>query len=127
MHFVKNMKRGKMLIMKYLLLLKFLIKAIFNLPVYRKDVLERTKIFHNNYYGLCEGLRENLSYFNIPYIHYVNICVYIPKFKTNVEFFNGNSLSDYWWRSKDWTTGRLDYLNWLIDVYKDDKTNLRKL
>lgn len=117
--------------MKQLLLLKFWIKKTFNLPVYRKDVLERVKLFHDKYRGLCEGIFKNIMYFNLKTnIRCNDINVeYIPKFKSNVKNYNINIifLGGYWWNKNVWTTGRMDYLNWLINEYKDDKTNLRKL
>ena len=116
--------------MKYLILLKFWIKKTFNLPIYRKDVLQYVKITHKKYIysvGLCKTIADALFWFNIYVDLYNNIKDYFPKFGDNINKFNGDNNFAYWWTPVTWNTGRLDYLNWLINEYKDDKTNLRKL
>ena len=62
------------------------------------------------------------------YVPYQLLTVYFPKFRREVAFkFGANKSNDWWWEYDVWDTGRMDFLDWLIDQYKDDKTNLRKL
>ena len=110
----------------YNLILKIYLyyKKKFKLPIYRKDILNRVKINYSNYNGLCFAIIESCEYFNVKYIsfHYDFIKNIIPEFGSNVESFGGIKTEAYWWKCKDWKTGRLKYLNWLIKIYRNDKT-----
>ena len=100
------------------------ISRLLHLPVTRKEVLKRAKKLKRA--GLCFSIDRALIdygiYLNVSY-HYL-----FPKFRREVALnFGANKSDDWWWECGVWNTGRMDFLNWLIDQYKDDKTNLRKL
>jgi hypothetical protein len=94
-------------------------------PVTRKEVLERVKKIKIR--GLCHSISYVLNEYNILNdLHFLYI--WFPKFvKENALQFGADKYSDWWWKCDVWDTGRMDFLNWLIEQYKDDKTDLRKL
>ena len=104
--------------------------------VYKKDVLEYALKYHTynsvNYTGLCITIHNALCYYGIN-IGLMPIRIIIPLFNNNnaSTLFNAdsskNSLEVYWWPKREWNTGRLDFLKWLLEQYKNDKTNLREL
>ena len=98
------------------------ISNLFGLPVTRKEVLERAKKFKSH--GLCHSIRYTLDRYNMSHIYRVD--EYFPKFvKENALQFGADKYSDWWWKNDVWDTGRMNFLDWLIEQYKDDKTNLR--
>lgn len=100
------------------------ISNLFNLPVTRKEVLKRAKKLKRA--GLCFSIDRALIDYEIYSNHL--LITYFPKFKREEALKFGANKSDAWWWEHDvWDTGRMDFLNWLIDQYKDDKTDLRKL
>jgi len=100
------------------------ISNLFNLPVTRKEVLERAKKVQKT--GICYSIIDAFEDYGIPKHYYLS--VYFPKFvKRNALNFGADRLRIYWWKPDVWDTGRMDFLDWLIEEYKDDKTNLRKL
>ena len=105
--------------------LKRKIKNFLHLPVTRVDVLEyATELQATRYYpGLCALLDDALEHYDI----YSFVRVIFPKFQEEYARHFGASYHGYWWERFNWGTGRLDFLNWLIEQYKDDKTNIRKL
>ena len=106
--------------------------------VYRKDILEYALKHHRhtlpreNHGGLCISIYEALLHYGID-TYPKPIKIVFPLFTRNnaSNLFNAclyeNSLVDYWWPRGEWNTGRLDFLKWLIEQYKDDKTNLKDL
>ena len=101
------------------------ISNLFNLPVTRKEVLERAKKLKKA--GLCFAIDEALRDYGIN-LHHPFSTTYFPKFRKEMAFkFGANKLDSWWWPPRIWDTGRMDFINWLIDQYKDDKTDLRKL
>ena len=99
------------------------ISKLFNLPVTRKEVLLRAKELQKA--GICDSIYAALDDYSIPR---TSLHVYFPKFiRQNALNFVGSKNSLWWWEYDVWDTGRMDFLNWLIGQYKDDKTNLRKL
>lgn len=103
---------------------KIILSNIFNLPVTRKQVLERAKSYRNAT-GLCEAIAESLRDYNIPII---SLCEIFPKYRYEeaITFGADKDKWGYWWPRYEWNAGRMMFLNWLITEYKDDKTNLRK-
>ena len=95
-------------------------------PIYRVDVLKLVKKNYRDYSGLCYSIRISLyelSNYNI--VPYVNLRYYFPLFRRdNAKMFGADGYV-FWWTANDWTTGRMDFLDWLIEQYKDDKTDLR--
>jgi len=105
------------------------ISNLFKLPVTRKEVLQRAKKHQD--FGLCYAIDTAfVEYHLVSDYLYLNLEMEFPKFTpTNAQKFGGlgTQVKSYWWKPKVWNTGRMDFLNWLIEEYKDDKTNLRKL
>lgn len=105
--------------------LKRKVKNFLHLPVTRVEVLEHAKELQgtHQYPGLCALLNDALEYYDI----WSPASTIFPKFKEDYAKHFGASYRGYWWERFNWGTGRLDFLNWLINEYKDDKTNIRKL
>ena len=109
------------------LYIKYKIK--YNKPIYRVDILRYVKYIERSV-GLCPSIRFALFRCNIqmPAVIKPLVPIFFPLMdRKNAEHFNAIPLNIYWWPMGDWTGGRMDFLNWLIDQYKDDKTDLRKL
>ena len=114
-------------------------KRLFNLPVYRYDLLRYT-LHHDHSLGICNavwgslciaGLREvyeretndvDDSGISIQFPHI------LPKFTyTNAQQFNGDFYyRAYWFPLGDWKK-RKEFIRWMMEQYKDDKTDLRTL
>lgn len=103
------------------------ISKLFNLPVTRKEVLLRAKKLKRG--GLCHSIEKALKDYGIySSLFYTYLTIYFPKFRREVAFkFGAHKTNSWWWEYGVWDTGRMDFLNWLIKEYEDDKTNLRKL
>lgn len=104
-------------------------KIIFNRPIYRVDILRYVKYIEQSL-GLCHSIHFALFCCNIHVPTEVEPTVsrFFPLMdRKNAKPFNAHSRAPHWWPAGDWTGGRMDFLNWLIDQYKDDKTDLRKL
>ena len=119
---VKNMKAK----------IKFWLKIFLGLPIYRVDVL--VYAFNKNIKskhpakGLCYALSSALDCVKDN----MDILEVFPLFSPETaEQFEAyipmDSYSFYWWTEGDWEGPRKDYLLWLIDQYKDNKENIRKL
>ena len=110
--------------------------------VYKKDILEYALKHHRyfsikeNYGGLCITIRYALEHYGITVPCMIKTI--FPLFTNNnanslfnARPFNGGPYetpySKYWWSEGEWNTGRLDFLKWLLEQYKDDKTNLKEL
>ena len=101
------------------------ISRLLHLPVTRKEVLKRAKKLKRA--GLCFSIDEALRDYGID-LSYAFVVKYFPKFRREMAFkFGGRKNSLWWWLPYHWDTGRMDFLNWLIKDYEDDKTNLRKM
>lgn len=100
-------------------------------PVYRVDILKYAKRHKKSYYGLCAAITDSCKVLIAFKISYLDIKKLFPLFGTNIRPFNGdfhsNREREYWWPAKEWHTGREAYLDWLIEQYKDDKTDLKTL
>ncbi len=105
--------------------LKRKVKNFLHLPVTRVEVLEYAKELQSTcqYPGLCSLLNDALEHYNIRPV----APTVFPKFTKDYARRFGASYHGYWWEPCLWDTGRLDFLYWLINEYKDDKTNIRKL
>lgn len=100
-----------------------LISNLLHLPVTRKEVLKRAKKIKK--YGLCYSISHVLHAYNIPYGDYHH---YFPMFVRMCALrFGADGFYEWWWKPNVWDTGRMAFLDWLIEEYKDDKTDLRKL
>lgn len=100
------------------------ISNLFRIPVTRKEVLKRAKKIKRS--GICYSVISALRDYGVPCNHWLD--EYFPKFtKENALQFGADKDDNWWWTPNVWDTGRMDFLNWLIEEYKDDKTDLRKL
>lgn len=92
--------------------------------VYRKDILEYA-LKHNHNKGVCHALLSSLERYGLrPNIQrYLSLVNFSNAMKFKAEY-RGDG---YWWPHGEWNTGRLDFLKWLLEKYKNDKTNLKKL
>ena len=91
--------------------------------VYRKDILEYA-LKHNHNKGVCLALYRSLLHYGFS----TSICKYLSLATlNNAKKFKAEIRCDgYWWPLGDWTN-RIKYLKWLLEQYKDDKTNLKEL
>lgn len=91
--------------------------------VYRKDILEYA-LKHNHNKGVCRAIWDSLYHYGLN--RFINR--YLPLANAhNAKKFNAEFRYDgYWWPLGDWTD-RIKYLKWLLEQYKDDKTNLKEL
>lgn len=83
---------------------------------YKKDVKE------GYYFGLCGRMLDALRFYGIELTFQSNIPNYIPEFKSPT----GRSYGDWWWPRVD-SASRIAFMEHLIELYKDDKTNLYKI
>ena len=105
-------------------------------PITRLDVLQKVKRNKHLFNGLCSAIMETAGSYiqGFNYVEEDRICdgfvicnspdiianKLIPKFThENANQFNAVDMA-YWWESGNWHTGRMDFLNWLIEQYKDD-------
>lgn len=91
--------------------------------VYRKDILEYA-LKHNHNAGVCNAIWSSLSHYGLGR----RINWYLPLANLyNAKRFNAEASYDgYWWPLGDWKN-RTKYLEWLLEEYKNDKTNLKEL
>ena len=91
--------------------------------VYRKDILKYA-LKHNHKLGVCLALWRGLLHYGLD----ISISKYVPLANLdNAKNFEAKiRLDRYWWPLGDWTN-RIKYLKWLLEQYKDDKTNLKEL
>lgn len=108
--------------------IKIFIKNFFRLPVTRVDILKRARDYKWTG-GLCIAIKCALWDFNIPTKSKDIISkLYFPEFnRKSALVFGADPYQIFWWEMHNWSTGREEYLNYLIKCYNDDKTNLRKL
>lgn len=101
------------------------ISNLFIIPVTKSEVLKRAKKYKN--LGLCYAIGEALRDYNIKYVYISSI---FPLFNIEEAKRFGVGCYNYggfWWPVGNWETGRMDFLNWLIEHYKEDNEDLRKL
>lgn len=94
-------------------------------PVTRLMVLQKAKELKRA--GLCYSIRDALIYYSlIP--HAIDPTISFPLFtNTQALSFGARPHDGYWWEPNVWNTGREAFLDWLIEQYKDDKTDLRTI
>lgn len=114
---------------------KFELKLLHNEPIYRVDILRAVKY---NYRGLRGGgictsitricrvcLNENYS---MRWMDCMEAKKLFPKLsRFNAHDFHSDDEGEYWWKINDWKGGRMQFLDWLINEYKDDEENLRNI
>lgn len=86
-------------------------------------------IIHDfSHVGICPAIRQSLDRcLNRDEFELYLIEEIFDKFDRNIAInrFNGKRFP-YWWPPDDWEGSRMDFLNWLIDQYEFDTTDLRK-
>ncbi len=113
---------------KFLFDLKLLYKKVFSRPIYRVYILEYAKYNHKFCDGSCIAIDVSLLINLETKFHIPKIPQLFPKFNINNAIpFGAYEKIGWWWRPHDWDGGRMAYLDWLIEEYKDDKEDLRKL
>lgn len=96
--------------------------------VTRVEVLKKAKDFKSDSFGLCYAICAALSFYNIPSCGSFGMELLFPLFRREKAYRFGASIcSPYWWPAGKWDTGREDFLNWLIEKYKYDTTDLKEL
>lgn len=113
---------------KFLFDLKLLYKKVFSRPIYRVDILRDVKFNHELCDGLCTAINASCFINLRERMKIPESSKLFPKFNINNAIpFGASEKSMWWWRPHDWDGGRMAYLDWLIEEYKDDKEDLRKL
>lgn len=95
----------------------------------RVDILRKAKSSTYRKTGLCSAIRCALEYYGLSSLSWIDdLSEVFPLFtRGNAKRFGADLILVYWWPIGEWNTGRMDFLNWLIEQYKDDNTDLRKL
>lgn len=128
--------------------MKLFFKKLFFMPIYRVDVIDWAIKHHKKYNGICAALYDGLKYAGIKKHQYLSregntswigliindVFEIFPTHRLiNARCFNtwdlpyGNCNNSLWWERGDWSNGRLDYLKWLREQYKDDKTSIKSI
>lgn len=110
-------------------IVKLFFIRLFKLPVRRKSVLTLAKEFRTNYshIGLCSAISSALTEYGIWKDR--TFVEYFPEFtfENAKEKFKADGTKEFfWWIDYD-DPNRVEFLDWLIKQYENDKTNLRKL
>lgn len=70
-------------------------------------------------------LKKNSS---LRYMRYQETEKLFSKFsRSNALDFHLDGDAAYWWKFNDWKGGRMQFLDWLIKEYIDDKEDLRNI
>ena len=102
---------------------------LFELPVRRKSVLTLAKEIRTKqpHIGLCSAISSALASYGIWRDR--ALIEYFPEFtfENAKEKFKADGTKEFfWWIDYD-DPNRMEFLDWLIKQYENDKTNLRKL
>lgn len=108
-------------------------KRLFHMPIYRNDIL-RCALSHYHSSGLCYAIRESLRTAGVvDTVAYRHLRVYFPLFteknsrRFNRDDFNARYFTEgYWFPKYDWVRRR-EFVLWLMERYKNDKTDLRTI
>ena len=93
----------------------------------RKEILKQALNEHKFHLGICGCLNRPISRMSGIRLSEVELREIFPKFRRFYAIRFGASLfGKYWWTSGKWK-GRLKYLNWLNEQYKDDERDISKL
>lgn len=102
------------------------LKKLFRKPIYRVDILNHAIRHHRRNNGVCSAIDEGLYAIGIN-VNYDAILLIFPAHNfMNASQLFGAEANAYWWPQGDWSGGRMEYLLWLRDQYKDDKEDLRR-
>jgi hypothetical protein len=99
----------------------------------RLQILQEVKDNHENLSNLCYGITETAILTAISVVNYyggvtkgfsIIANALIPKFTfENAEKFGAKDKA-FWWKPFEWNTGRMNFLNWLINEYNDDTEDI---
>ena len=102
---------------------------LFELPVKRKSVLILAKELRTKqpHIGLCSAISSALTEYGIWKDR--TLKEYFPEFtfENAKEKFKADGTKVFFWWIKYDDPNRMEFLDWLIKLYENDKTNLRKL
>jgi hypothetical protein len=90
-------------------------RTVMENPIYREEILTEYK----------EYVVEKLNTEDKP--AYIGLDQNLfPLFtRENAKPFGASDTGTYWWPLGIWNTGRMDFLNWLIEQYQNDETDIR--
>ena len=102
------------------------------IPVYRRDVLEYAiKTPWNKRKGVCGLLKSSLQYYGFRNEHITTQVFPLHDIDNADEFRSAsdNFCGLYWWPRGDFrkNSGRMKYLLWLYEQYRDNDEDLRTM
>jgi hypothetical protein len=98
-----------------------LISDLLKLPVTRVDLLRRARKKVKARLGLYTIIQGTINEYGLQ----VSAKKCFPKLTIENAKEFGADKTFTWWTEEDWNTGRKEFLDWLIEQYKNDKENLR--
>lgn len=109
--------------------IKLFFIRLFELPVRRKSVLtlaKKIRTKHSNV-GLCAAISSALTEYGIWKDR--TLKEFFPEFtfENAKEKFKADGTKEFFWWIDYNDPNRIEFLDWLIEQYKNDKTNLRKI
>ena len=110
--------------------IKYFFKKRLGLPIYRKDILRYAcENSPRRYNDIVWAIKDSLRYFELDYsYYYLTVYDILPEFGKNIgEFVGFDTNLPKWWDSYEWTTSMENYFKWLIEYYRYDKTDVRKI
>ena len=112
-------------------------------PIFRNDILRLIALgptdilsMYTYHSGLCFAISKTLYIFGFTgKTKELNAAFPLFTIENALKFSSYDATPNGYWFETNWsssfedwkTNGRLDFLNWMIDQYKDDTTNIRKL
>lgn len=101
--------------------------------VYRIDILKRAKYLlkRHEVEGICRAIVCALRDYDIRITFHIRTIFKLLNYNIAKNNFNATALDEegYWWKPGRFHifSDRRKYVNWLIEQYKNDKKDLRKL
>lgn len=114
--------------------IKILLNNLFKLPVKRNTILNevRNHLLINQdkpCRGTCVLIMQMLLEHDIDTIANKELIEYFPDFtyeNASTQFGAKSDTDNFWWPRNDYKS-RIKFLDWLIEHYKNDRTNLREI
>ena len=110
--------------------LKYFFKKLLGLPIYRKDILRYAcENSPRRYNDILWAIKDSLLYFELDCsYYYLTVYDILPEFGKNIgEFVGFDTSLQEWWDSHEWRDKMKEYFEWLIEYYRHDKTDVRKI
>lgn len=101
--------------------------------VYRIDILKRAKYLlkRHKVEGICSAITCACRDYNIHIPYFINTIFKLLNYNIAKNNFNATGIDKqfYWWKPGRFHifSDRRKYVNWLIEQYKNDKKDLRKI